>query len=87
MHAIEIELPASFPLNHRRYFKRSEIEHLKRTLIAKATGAPLPAYEQPDAEAFVNASQVARELGISRRTMARRIAEAEARMAEAGRAA
>lgn len=83
MQSIDIELPESFTFNRRRFFKRSEIEHLKNCLIAKATGATELAYRAPIAEQFVNASVVARELGISRRTMARRIQEAGARKAGA----
>jgi hypothetical protein len=72
---LNIELPDSFPINGRRYFKRSDIEHLKRCLIARAQGLPEPPYSPPNVEEFVNASTVARELGVAPRTMARRIKE------------
>lgn len=68
-----MELPQSFKIGSRRCFKRSEIEYLKAKIIAEATGGMTPEYVAPEVEAFVNASTVARELGISRRTMSRRI--------------
>ena len=81
MQSIDIDLPELFTFNRRRFFTRSQIEHLKRCLIARATNGAEPAYLEPAAEQFVNATQVAKELGISRRSMARRIAEADARKA------
>ena len=38
-------------------------------------GHPAPEYVKPAAEEFVHATQVARELGISRRSFARRLRE------------
>jgi hypothetical protein len=72
---LSLELPVSFQLNGRRFFKRSEIEHLKETLISRALGRSAPEYVKPETESFVNATQVARELGIARRTFARRVNE------------
>ena len=69
------ELPQSFMIGNRRYFKRSEIEFLKRVISAKAFGADAPTYMPPEVEHFVNASAVARELGISRRTISRKVKE------------
>jgi hypothetical protein len=68
-----IELPKSFMMGHRRYFKRSEIEFLKKKISAEALGGDEPKYTPPEIEQFVNASAVARELGISRRTISRKI--------------
>ncbi len=42
-------------------------------------GQEAPKYAPPEVESFVDATRVAEELGISRRTMARRINEAEER--------
>jgi len=54
---------------------RSIIEHYKQTLIAWASGAhDPPDYTPPPVEEFVTAEQVARELGVTRRTIGRRIA-------------
>jgi hypothetical protein len=78
MQKLEIRLPQSFVINRRRRFKRSEIEHLKRCLIAKGTGAPAPEYAPPAVEEFVGAPAVAKELAISRRTLSRRIAASTA---------
>jgi len=72
---IKIDLPQSFYLNRRRFFKHSEIEHLKRVLIAKSIGAEIPKYSEPETESFVNATDAANDLGISRRTMGRLLAE------------
>ena len=79
MKSIELTLPLSILINGRRCFKRSEIEHMKRCMMARAMGSAEPEYCQPDTEYFVNAAQVSRELGIARRTMARRIRETEER--------
>lgn len=81
MKKIEIELPASIIIGGRRYFQRSQIEHLKICLIARATGRDVPPYIMPTVEQFVPASQVAREFGLSRRTLARRIAAQEKSLA------
>lgn len=72
---LNLDLPPSFEMNGRRFFKRSEIEHLKESLVARALVRPTPEYKKPEAESFVNATQVARELGIARRTFARRLNE------------
>ncbi len=77
MKKVEIELPPSYIFNGRRFFKRSEIEHVKISLIARATGRDDPPYSAPDIEQFVAATQVAQEFSLSRRTLARRIAEQE----------
>jgi hypothetical protein len=42
-------------------------------------GSDEPEYSEPETEYFVNAAQISRELGIARRTMARRIRETEER--------
>lgn len=77
MKKIEIELPPSIIIGGRRYYQRSQIEHLKNCLVAKATGRDEPGYRAPQIEQFVPATQVAEEFGLSRRTLARRIAAQE----------
>jgi predicted DNA-binding transcriptional regulator AlpA len=79
MKKIELKLPPSVMIGSRRCFRRSEIEQLKKCLMARALNLPEPEYVAPDAESFVNASVVAGELGYSRRTMARLITESIAR--------
>jgi hypothetical protein len=76
---LNIELPESFVLGSRRVFLRSKVEHHKRCLIARSQGLADPPYSAPPAEEFVTATQVARELGIAPRTMARRVRESEER--------
>ena len=69
------ELPAPLDMSGRLYFQRSVIEHYKQSLIAWASGAQdPPVYIPPAVEEFVTAEQVARELGVTRRTIGRRIA-------------
>lgn len=77
MKKVEIDLPPSYLFSGRRFYKRSEIEHLKNCLVAKATGRDEPDYRAPQIEQFVPAPQVAEEFGLSRRTLARRIAAQE----------
>ena len=77
MKKVEIELPPTYTFGGRNFSKRSEIEHTKNCLIARATGREAPPYIPPEIEQFVPASQVAREFGISKRTHARRMAERE----------
>lgn len=75
--SLKIELPPSLLINKRRFFRKSQIEHLKRVLIAKAVGAAEPPYVEPESESFVPAPQVAREFGLSKRTFWRRLKDAE----------
>ena len=71
------EIPAPFEMNGRLYFKRSELEAYKKAVFAWATGGQLapPAESNPPVEEFVSAQQAARELGVGRRTIGRRIVE------------
>ncbi len=68
------EFPPTLELNGRKFCARSQLEHLKQTLIAQAMGATPPEYAAPAVEEFVPLAQVAKELGVSRRTIGRRIA-------------
>ncbi len=70
------DLPQPFRWNGRVYFRRSDVEKFKAALVSHAMGAE----HQPvrvDVETFVGIEQVARELGISRRTLDRRLAGLE----------
>jgi hypothetical protein len=69
------ELPVPLDMSGRLFFQRSIIEHYKQTLVAWASGAQDPPdYIPPAIEEFVSADTVARELGVTRRTIGRRIA-------------
>lgn len=68
-----IKFPKSIRINRRRLFKRSELEHLKKVMFAEANGQAAPEYTPPPVERFVNATEAARELGISQSTMTRRL--------------
>ena len=70
---MDIELPKSFLNGKRRYFKRSEIEHAKHVLLAKAAGQIPPKYVEPKSDTFMSAPQVAAEFAVSQRTIARAI--------------
>jgi hypothetical protein len=67
----EIEFPRPMRLNNRLYFARSALEKYKRALVAEATGAEPVPYTGP--EVFVPVEQAAQELGVTRRTIGRRI--------------
>ena len=76
-----LKRPTSFKIGNRRFFRDSQINHLKKCLIAKAMGKTPPEYEEPESEKFVPAPKVATELGISKRTFWRRVKDAEERLA------
>jgi hypothetical protein len=67
------EFPPTFELGGQKFVTRSALEHYKRTALAIALGAPLPAYEERDPEEFVPLTKASRELGVSRRTLGRRM--------------
>ena len=69
------EFPATITLNGRKFIARSQFEHYKKRLIARAIGVPDPNYEEPDVEEFVPLARAAKELGSSRRTVGRRMVE------------
>ncbi len=80
--------PPKFPLpvtiNGRRYLWRSHLEHHKEQLASYARGLapqPLPT-TRPQGDSLVPVNVSARELGVCRRTIGRRIAEAAAVGAE-----
>jgi hypothetical protein len=79
---LEIELPPSFKIGRLRFFRHSQVEHLKKVLIAKSIGQTPPAYVEPESDRFVAAPKVAEDLGLSKRTFWRRVREAEDRAAE-----
>lgn len=68
------EFPPTFEMGGRKFCARSMVEHHKRTIVALAMSAAPPEYEEPDVEEFVPVTQVAKELGVSRRTIGRRMA-------------
>jgi len=71
----ELEFLPPIEKNGRLYFARSHVERYKRCLIHRAMGLPgEPEPVQADVECLVPADTVARELGISRRTLGRYIA-------------
>jgi hypothetical protein len=67
--------PTPLEINRRLYFRRTEIETYKQALIAWASGVQAPPSDtKSTVEEFVPAERVARELGVGRRTIGRRIA-------------
>ncbi|MGJ0505669.1 MAG: hypothetical protein ACR652_00760 [Methylocystis sp.] len=80
---LEIELPPSFKIGRRRFYRYSQIEHLKKTLIAQGMGKKPPAYVEPESgERFIPATAVRAELGLSVRTFWRRVKDADERLGE-----
>ncbi len=69
------QFPLPIRLGGRVVFRRYDVEKFNRASIAAATGEKLPEITPPSIEEFVGADQLARELGISRRTIDRRIVE------------
>ncbi len=72
----EPDFPLPIRMRGRLFWRRSELEHYKRKLMAAAVGGDAdlqPSHDQ--IETFVPAEQVAREFGFGRRTLGRRIAE------------
>lgn len=77
--------PLPIKLNQRKYFRRSALDMFKAQLETFALGvrmAPLPPLSAPDS--IIPAKLVAREFGVTLRTLDRWIAESRA--SEAGRA-
>jgi hypothetical protein len=71
----------------RLYWSRAELEQYKRALLCARSGADTAPIDAPAEGAVVElvpASQVAKEFGFGRRTLGRRIAEAEAHARTAG---
>ena len=77
MRSIHFNLPQHIVINNRIFFQRSKIEHTKNCLMAESMGREMPPYAPPPVEELVTAARVSFELGISRRTLARRIAKQE----------
>lgn len=67
------DFPQTFELGGQKFVTRSALEHYKRTALAIALGAAPPAYEARDPEEFVPLTKASRELGVSRRTVGRRM--------------
>jgi predicted DNA-binding transcriptional regulator AlpA len=65
--------PTPVRMNGRLFFLRSELEYYKSKLIAEAVGSSVPAGKPIPIEIFVPANEVAKEFGLSRRTIGRRI--------------
>jgi hypothetical protein len=66
--------PTALDINGRPYFLRSQLEEYKQALIAWASGAQVASSDtKPAIEEFVPAERAARELGVGRRTIGRRI--------------
>lgn len=70
------DFPLPIRRNGRLFWLRSELEAYKRALVRAARGLPAPddAPPSPSIEELVPSDQVAREFGINRRTLGRRIA-------------
>jgi hypothetical protein len=68
------EFPLPVRRNGRLYWLRSELEVYKRALVRAARGLPDAAAPSHSIEEFVPSDQVAKEFGINRRTLGRRIA-------------
>jgi hypothetical protein len=76
-------------VNGRVYFERQKLERYKRALLSQALGtvATEPAKEvEPAIVELVPAARAARELGVHRRTLGRRIAAARGHEAVSSRA-
>lgn len=72
----EPDFPPPIRMRGRLFWRRSELEHYKRKIMAAAVGGDAELHpSQEQIETFVPAEQVAREFGIGRRTLGRRIAE------------
>ncbi len=69
----EPEFPRPIRMNGRLMFRRYEVERFKMRCIALATGEPFVDTGKPKIETFVPAETLAKELGLSRRTLNRRI--------------
>lgn len=68
------EFPPVIEIQGRKFVTRSQLEFYKKRVLARAMGAPAPTYEAPTIETFVPLPQAATELGVSRRTIGRRMA-------------
>jgi len=79
-----LTFPAPRRIDGRLFFVRHEIEELKLALIGEARGEPSP---PPAVIELVPAARLAHELGISRRSVGRRIAALNAKAAKATEAA
>ncbi len=66
--------PPPVHINGRVYFQRSLLDKYKYAVLAKALDGELEIPPSPHEE-FVPATQAARELGVTRRTIGRRVAE------------
>jgi hypothetical protein len=77
---LDIELPKSLLISRRRYFRLSEIRHLKASLIARGMGQkpPKKVDVDPRDDQLVPAAEVMRDLGIARRTLYRKMKESDA---------
>jgi hypothetical protein len=71
-------IPLPFRVNGRLYLRRSQLDRYKAELQAHALGVR-PIYSPPvEPDPFIPLKAVETELGIGRRTIGRRIAEAQA---------
>lgn len=75
MKRVELNLPMPVLMGTRYFFWRSELEFEKSRLRAIGMGRQAPEYAKPEIDNLVPAEAVAREFGISGRTLYRRISE------------
>jgi hypothetical protein len=74
------DLPEPLRINGRVYYQRHKLEEYKQKLIARALGGESDGEQTTDPPTVIElvpAPQAARELGHSRRTLGRRIAESK----------
>ncbi|ARN81829.1 hypothetical protein [Methylocystis bryophila] len=69
--------PTPFRRGGRLLFARSQVEAYKARVLEIAHGASAPPREIAPVETFVSAEEVARELGMARRTIGRLVAGRE----------
>jgi hypothetical protein len=61
----------------RLYFKRSDIDRYKAALVAHALGTAAAERPIPDVDPLVSARNVGDEFGVGRRTIGRRLKDAQ----------
>jgi hypothetical protein len=69
----DIDFPAPIRIKGRLYFAASDLEAYKRKIVAAALNSEPAPYIHTGPETFVPAPQVAKDFGVSRRTIGRRV--------------
>lgn len=75
MKKFEFNLPRPMLVGATYRFWLSELQHEKARLLAHSMGKEPPIYIRPDDDVLVTSERVAHDLGLSKRSLTRRIKE------------